>query len=140
MKCVVRNIVLDVRQKIFVRCDPESGRSVLPFHLESAPGVDIRESADGSLLSLHVAIAAHAGQMACSNQNETPREDNERGLFHVRLISSVTMRRGVASDSRKFKKGVSPERPSGGLAAFAEATAPKETTAPCDHGAIFIFA
>jgi len=84
MQCIVRNIVLNVRQQIFVCRDSDSGRSVLPFNLESAASVEINKSGDWSLLSFYLAIASDSGQMASDNQNDTPSKQNDQDLSHVK--------------------------------------------------------
>ena len=67
MKRIVRNIILDVRQQIFVGRDPESRRAIFPFDLKCATGVDVRETAALSVLRFDVAIAADPRQMAAHN-------------------------------------------------------------------------
>jgi hypothetical protein len=83
MQCIVRNIVLDVRQQIFVRRDSKSGRSVLPLNLKGAASVEISKSGDWSFLSFDMAIASDARQMASDNQNDTSSEQNDQDLSHV---------------------------------------------------------
>jgi hypothetical protein len=89
MQCILRNIVLNVRQQIFVRRDPDSGRSVLPLNLESAARVEINKSGDWSLLSFYLAIASDSGQMASDNQNDIPGEQNDQDLSHVNRSSPL---------------------------------------------------
>jgi hypothetical protein len=101
-QCIVRNIILNVRQQIFVGRDSESGRSALPLNLESAARVHVGESGDWSFLSLDLAIASDAGQMTSENQNDTPGKQNDRDLSHVKYVFSVMMRRRRVSDSTKM--------------------------------------
>jgi hypothetical protein len=82
VQCIARNIVLDVRQQIFVRRDSKSGRSVLPLNLKGAASVEINKSGDCSVLSFDMAIASDAGQMASDNQGDTPSEQNDQDLSH----------------------------------------------------------
>jgi hypothetical protein len=72
----------------------------LPFNFKGAASVEIGESGDRSFLSFDSAISSDAGQMATGNQ-KAHRENKEDGLFHVRLLSPVTMQLGPALDSRK---------------------------------------
>src|SRR6516165_10076446 len=102
MKCVAGNIILDVRQQIFVCRDSDIGRSTLPFNRESATSVDIRETAGLSFLCFDMAIAADSGQAASVNQKDTPSEQNDRDLLHLESDFSVTMRRRLALDSTKI--------------------------------------
>jgi hypothetical protein len=136
MQCVVRNIVLNVRQQIFVRGDSKSGRSVLPLNLKGAASVEIGKSGDGSFLSFDPTIASNAGQMASDNQNDTRSKQNDRDLSHVEIgllrYDAATLRFGF----NKSRTGLSPERPSGGLAAFDEVMATKGDRHHCK---IFIF-
>jgi hypothetical protein len=89
MQCIARNIVLDIRQQIFVGRDPEEGRSALPLNLESAARVHVRESGDWSFLSFDLTIASDARQMASGDQNDTPSEQNDRDLFHENMSSPL---------------------------------------------------
>jgi hypothetical protein len=82
VQCIARNIVLDVRQQIFVRRDPKSRRSILPLNLKGAPSIEINKSGDWSFLSFDMAIASDAGQMASDNQGDTPSEQNDQDLSH----------------------------------------------------------
>jgi len=77
MQCVVRNIVLNVRQQTFVRGDSKGGRSVLPLNFEGAASVEIGESGDWSFFGFDPAIASDAGQMASDNQNDTRSEQDD---------------------------------------------------------------
>jgi hypothetical protein len=61
MQCILRNIILDVRQQISVRRDSDNGRSVLPLNLESAARVQVGECADWSFVSFDLAITSNAG-------------------------------------------------------------------------------
>jgi hypothetical protein len=101
MQGIVRNIILNVRQQIFVRRDSESGRSVLPLNFETAASVEAGESADLSFLSFDLAIASDTGQMASDNHNDTRSKQNDRDLSHVRYAFSVMMRRRRVLDSTK---------------------------------------
>jgi hypothetical protein len=67
MQCIVGNIVLDVRQQIFVRGNPKSRRSILPLNLKGASSIEINKSGDWPFLSFDMAIASDAGQMAADN-------------------------------------------------------------------------
>ena len=101
MQCIVRNIILNVRQQIFVRRDSESGRSVLPLNLEGAASVEISKSDDWSFLGFDLAIAPDAGQMAADNQNDRRRKQNDQDLSHVKYVFPVMMRRRRVLDSKK---------------------------------------
>jgi hypothetical protein len=140
MKCVAGDIVVDIRQQIFVGGDSESRRPIFPLNLKSATGVDISETVDRSFLSFRVTIAAHAGQMAVRNQTHAPSEDNDREPFHVESHSMITMRRQLALDSTKIQERIFLQSSAAApLALFAETTAPEKLAARCNHGAIFIF-
>ena len=89
---IVRNIILNVRQQIFVRRDSKSGRSALPFNLKGAASIEIGKSGDWSFLSFDPAIASDAGQMATDDQKDTPSKQNERELFHPVFDFSIRMR------------------------------------------------
>jgi hypothetical protein len=89
MQRIFRNIVLNVRQQIFVRRDSDSGRSVLPLNLEGAARVQVGECGDLSFLSFDLAITSDAGQMASDNQNDTPSKQNDQDLSHVNLSSPL---------------------------------------------------
>jgi hypothetical protein len=102
MQCVVRNIVLNVRQQIFVRRDSKSGRSILPLNFKGAASVEIGESADLSFLSFDLAIASDAGQMASDNHNDTRSKQNDWDPSHVKYAFSVMMRRRRVLDSTKM--------------------------------------
>jgi len=84
MQCVVRNIVLDVRQQISVRRDSKSGRSVLPLNFKRAASVEIGKSGDRSFLGFDLAITSDSGQMASDNQNDASSEQNDQDLSHVK--------------------------------------------------------
>jgi hypothetical protein len=84
MECVVRNIVLNVRQQICVRCDSESWRSVLPLNFKRAASVEMSKSGNWSFLSFDLAIPSNAGQMASDNQNDTSGKQNDQDLSHVK--------------------------------------------------------
>jgi len=101
MQCIVRNIVLNVGQQIFVGRDSKSGRSVFPFNLKGAANVEVGESVDLSFLSFDLAIASDAGQMASGNHNHTPNKQNDQDLSHVKYAFSVMMRRRRVLDSTK---------------------------------------
>jgi hypothetical protein len=127
MKCVARNIILDVRQQIFVGGDLKSRRPVFPLNLKSATGVDVCESVDRSFLSFDVPIAAHTGQMAARNQADTPTEDNDRDPFHAESHSMITMRRQLALDSTNSTKDMSPKRPGDALLCSLKLRRPRST-------------
>src|SRR5437763_11187933 len=99
MQCIVRYIVLNVMQQIFVCCDSESRRAVLPFDFERAASIEIGESGDWSFFSFDLAIASDAWQMASDNQNDTPSNQNDRDLSHVKKVFSVMMQRLRVLDS-----------------------------------------
>jgi hypothetical protein len=138
MQRIVRNIILNVTQQIFVRRDPKSGRSVLPLNFKGAASVEIGESGDWSFLSFDLAIASDAGQMASDDQSDTPNKQSDQDLSHVKYLlryDAATLPFGF----NKAQGGTSLQSsPAARLAAFAEATAPKETAA-VDHCTIFIF-
>src|SRR6266700_6212504 len=92
-QCIVRNIILDVREQVFVGRDSKSGRSASPFNLKGAARVEVGESADLSFLSFDPAIASDAGQMASDKRNDTRSKQNDRDLSHVKYAFSV-MKRG----------------------------------------------
>jgi len=98
---VIRNIILDIREQIFVGRDSKSGRSAFPFNLKGAASVEVGESADLSFLSFDLAIASNAGQMASGNHNDTPNKQNDQDLSHVKYAFSVMMRRRAVLDSTK---------------------------------------
>jgi len=100
-QCVVRNIILDVRKKVFVGRDSKSGRSAFPFNLKGAASVEVGERADLSFLSFDLAIASDAGQMASDKRNDTRSKQNDRDLSHVKYAFSVMMRRRRVLDSTK---------------------------------------
>jgi len=89
---VTRNVILDVREQIFVGRDPKSGRSAFPLNLKGAAGVEVRESADLSFLSFDPAIASDARQMASDDHNEKRSKQNDQDLSHVKYGFSVMMR------------------------------------------------
>jgi hypothetical protein len=99
MQCILRNIVFNVRQQIFVCRDSDSGRSVLPLNLESAARVHVGECGDWSFLSFDPAIASDAGQMASDNQGDTPSKQNNQDLSHLKYVFSVMMPRRWILDS-----------------------------------------
>ena len=78
--------ILDVRQQVLIGSNPESWRSIFPFDLKCATGVNIGESADRSFFSFDVSIAAHARQMATDKQSDIFDEQNNLDLFHVTLF------------------------------------------------------
>jgi len=100
-QCIVRNIILYVRQQIFVDRDSKSGRSAFPFNLKGAASVEVGESADLPFLSFDLAIASDAGQMASDYHNDTRSKQNDRDLSHVKYAFSVMMRRRRVLDSTK---------------------------------------
>jgi hypothetical protein len=104
MQRIVRNIILNVRQEIFIRRDSESRRSVLPLNFEGAARVEIGKGADWSFLSFDLTIASNSGQMASGNQNDTPSKQNYQDFSHVNVFF-VVMRRRPVLDSSKFKEG-----------------------------------
>src|SRR5215472_16738144 len=83
MKCVVRNIILDVRQQVFVGRDPQSRRTIFPLDLKCATGVDVRETANLSLLRFDMAVAADSREMAARNQTDTRSEYNHSDAFYA---------------------------------------------------------
>src|SRR5438876_10845933 len=96
---VIRNIILDVREQIFVDRDSKSGRSAFPFNLKGAADVEVGERADLSFLSFDLAIASDAGQMASDYHNDTRSKQNDRDLSHVKYAFSVMMLRHHVLDS-----------------------------------------
>jgi hypothetical protein len=90
---IVRNIILNVRQQIFVRRDSESGRSILPLDVESAASVQVGESGDWSFLGFDLAIASDAGQMASDKQNDTRSKQNDQDLSHDFFCYDAARRR-----------------------------------------------
>src|SRR5205809_6662727 len=115
MQCIVRNIVLNVRQQIFVCCDSKSGRSVLPLNFKGAANIETGKGGDCSFLSFDLAVASDAWQMASDNQNDTPSKQNDRDLSHVKKVFSVMMQRLRVLDSISSTTGGSSERPNGEL-------------------------
>src|SRR5260370_11071669 len=99
MQCIVRHIVLNVRQQILVRRKSKSGGSVLPLNFKGAASVEIGKSGDWSFLSFDLAITSDAGQMASDNQNDARSKQSDRDLSHVKYVFSVMMRRRRVLDS-----------------------------------------
>src|ERR1043166_1727199 len=127
---MIRNIILNVRQQIFVRRDSKSGRSALPLNLEGAASVEVGESADWSFLSFDLAIASNALQMACGNQNHTHSKQTDQDLSHVEHVFSVMMRPCRALDSKEFKERRLSRAPQRWTSRLREATPLKQTAAP----------
>jgi hypothetical protein len=88
-QCVVRNIILNVRQQVSVSCDAESWRSVLPLNLEGAACFYVAESGDWSFLGFDVTIASDPRQMTSRNQNDTPGKQYDWDISHVNLSSPL---------------------------------------------------
>src|SRR5438045_9331645 len=89
MQGAIRNIVLNVRQQIFVCRDSKSGQSVLPLNFKGAAIIEIGKSGDCSFLSFDVAIASDAREMASDNQNDTRSKQNDRDLSHEKYVVLV---------------------------------------------------
>src|SRR5262249_55829594 len=140
MKCVVRNIILDVRQQVFVGRDPQSRRTIFPLDLKCATGVDVRETADLSLLRFDMAVAADSREMAARNQTDTRSEYNHSDAFYAESHFYHYDDYDAPKDRVGFNKnsGEAPERAAADLS-LRGAMAIGETAAPCGHCTIFIF-
>src|SRR5205814_10554942 len=82
MQGPIRNIILNVRQQIFVGRDSKSGRSALPLNFKGTANIEIGKSGDCSFFSFDLHIASDARQMASDNQNDTRSKQNDRDLCH----------------------------------------------------------
>jgi len=87
MKRVAGNVAIDVRKQIFVRRDPEVGRSAFSFYCECASHIDIGERADWAFIRLDMAVALNSHPVASSGQNDTRRQKNDSHLLHANMIS-----------------------------------------------------
>jgi hypothetical protein len=86
MKCVAGDVTLDVGKKIFVCRDTKGRRSILPFDLKCAAGVDIRKSADRTLISFYIPIALDSHPPASGDQNDAgDKQDGD--LLHWKHAS-----------------------------------------------------
>jgi hypothetical protein len=88
VKGVARNIAVDVGKKIFIRCDAESGRSILPFDYECAPRIYIGKGADRALIGLNIAIATNSDPIASDDQSNACGKKYDRDLLHGNCASS----------------------------------------------------
>jgi len=82
----------------------------LPFNLESATGVDIRETTNLPFICFDMSIAADSRQTASSNQRDTHSKQNDRDLLHVTDFSN-TMSRYAVLDSRKIQEEAQSQNP-----------------------------
>ena len=88
VKGVARNIAVDVGKKIFIRCDAESGRAILPFNYECAARINIGKGADRALIGLDIAIASNSDPMASDDQSNACGKKYDRDLLHGNCASS----------------------------------------------------
>jgi len=89
MQCIARNIILNVREEVFVGRDAEIWRSVFPLNLKGAACVYVGESGEWSCLSFDLTIASDARQMTSSNQNDTPSKQYKRDISHMNRLPLV---------------------------------------------------
>jgi hypothetical protein len=82
MKRVARDVTLNVRKKIFVGGDAESGGSALPFDFECSTGIDLGEGANRSVFCFDVAISSNANPAAPVGQRDADGQQYNRDLFH----------------------------------------------------------
>src|SRR6516165_4656925 len=108
MQCIARNIILNVREEVFVGRDAEIWRSVFPLNLKGAACVYVGESGEWSCLSFDLTIASDARQMTSGDQNDKPSKQTDPDLSHVKYFS-VMMRHHRVLDSIKIQGGASPQ-------------------------------
>ena len=102
MQCIVRNIVLNVTQQIFVRRDSKSGRSILPLNLKGAASVELAKAAIGRSSVLIWPLPRMPGKWQPATNNDTSSEQNDQDLSHGKYVFSVMMRRRRVLDSTYF--------------------------------------
>ena len=88
-KCVAGNLVVDVRKKIFIRCDAESGRAISPLDRKRAAGLDGSESADRALIRLNIAVASNSDPMASGNGNHACGKKYGGDFLHRNALLSM---------------------------------------------------
>jgi hypothetical protein len=103
-QCIARNIILNVRQEVFVGRDSEIWRSVLPLNLKGAACVYVGESGEWSCLSFDLTIASDAWQMTSGDQNDKPSKQSDPDLSHVKYLlryDAASSRFGFNKNSRR---------------------------------------
>ena len=99
-KRVTVDVTLDVSEKIFVCRDTERGRSILPFDVKCAAGVDIRKSTDRTLISFYIPIAPDSDPPASGEQNNAG--DKYGDLLHWKHASCYYDAASVRFGFKKF--------------------------------------
>src|SRR5438477_4082897 len=114
MQGPIRNIILNVRQQVFVGRDSKSGRSALPLNFKGTANIEIGKSGDCSFFSFDLPIASDARQMASDNQSDTRSKRNDRDLYHEIALLGFDASSSRFGFNRNSRSGVSPQ-PSGRL-------------------------
>jgi hypothetical protein len=125
MQCTARNIILNVRQEVFVGCDSESWRSVFPLNLKGAACVYVGESGEWSCLGFNLTTASDARQMTSGDQNDKPSKQTDPDLSHVKYLLCYDAASSRFGFNKNPRRSVSKE--------------PSELHIVFDHCMIFIF-
>src|SRR6266480_2013364 len=87
VKCFVRNLVVGVAKKVFIRLDTERGRAAFPFDLERAAGIDVSKGADRAFICLDMAVASNPDPVASGDQSNACGKKYDRDLLHGKSAS-----------------------------------------------------
>src|ERR1700719_1711218 len=92
-------LTLDVAQKIFIGGNAERRRTVAPFDVKSATGLDFGKIADRSSVSDNVTIAHNAAPATAGSDQKQAGQESDRSLIHNSALADE-MRRPAGLDSR----------------------------------------
>jgi hypothetical protein len=101
-EAVTGNVTVDERKKILIRCDAERMRSVLPFDLKCATGVDVRKSPDRALIGFDISVPSNSYPPTSGGQNQTRSNQRDCYLRHKNISPANTMQWRSLLDSGKL--------------------------------------
>jgi hypothetical protein len=94
-------LVVNVREKIFVRCNAQCGRAAPPLNLERAAGFDLRKCADRALIGGDMAVASDADPVTAAAEKGQSREKCHCSPVHHNVVLVDEMNSLALLDSEK---------------------------------------